>query len=125
MTPDFVAVVMIVVLFYQFGLRYVLTYRLTDEDVRAVLFGIVPLSVRKYRFITEVHTTSFLEGDFFTLAWRVPNRLITARVVTIFSRGSESLFFGAVLYTPDDPEGFARELRRRVYQQTGRLPLGS
>lgn len=125
MTPDFVAVVVIVVLSYQFGLRYVLTYRLTEEDVRAVLFGVVPLSVRKYRFITEVRVPSFLEGNFITLAWRVPNRLITVRAVTIFSRGNESLFFGAVMYTPDDPEGFARELRRRVFQQTGHLPLGS
>jgi len=110
---------------FHFGMRYMLTYQLTDEDVRAVLFGVVPLSVRKYRFITEVHVASFFEGDFITLAWRVPNRLITAQVVTIFSKGSESLFFGSVLYTPDDPEGFARELRRRVFQQTGRLPLGS
>ena len=104
-------------------MRYALTYRLTDKDVRAVLFGVVPVSIRRYRFITEVHTTSFLEGDFFTLAWRVPNRLITGRAVVIFSKGS--LFWGAVSYTPEDPEAFARELRRRVYQQTGRLPLGS
>jgi hypothetical protein len=124
LTPDFIAVVMIVVLVYQFGLRYVLTYRLTDEDVRAVLFGVVPLSVRRYRFITEVHTASFLEMQF-AWVWPVQNRL-TGRGVMIFSRrGSESLFFGAVLYTPDDAEGFARELRRRVFQQTGRLPLGS
>jgi hypothetical protein len=61
--PDFVvAVVVIVVLLYQFGLRYVITYRLTDEDVRAVLFGVVPVSIRRYRFITEVRTTSFFEG---------------------------------------------------------------
>ena len=114
-----VAVLMYVV--YELGMRYVLTYRLTDEDVRAVLFGVVPVSIRRYRFVTEVHTTSFFEGQF-TLAWRVPNRL-TGRGVMIFSKGS--LFWGAVFYTPDDPEAFARELRRRVYQQTGRLPLGS
>jgi hypothetical protein len=123
LTPDFVAVVMIVVLVYQFGVRFVLTYRLTDEDVRAVLFGVAPLSVRRYRFITEVYTASFLEMQF-AWVWPVQNRL-TGRGVMIFSRGSESLFFGAVLYTPDDPDGFARELRRRVFQQTGRLPLGS
>jgi hypothetical protein len=102
-------------------LRYTLTYRLTDEDVRAVLFGVVALSVRRYQSITEVRTTSFFEG-YFTLAWRVPNRL-TGRGVLIFSKGS--LFWGAVLYTPDDPEEFARELRRRVYQATGWVPLGS
>ena len=119
----FVVLVVLVLLVYQVGMRYVLTYRLTDEDVRAVLFGIVPVSIRRYRYITEVHTSSLFEGEFINLAWRVPNRLITGRWVTIFSEGS--LLWGAVVYTPDDPEGFARELRRRVYQKTGRLPLGS
>jgi len=33
--------------------------------------------------------------------------------------------FFPILFTPDDAEGFTRELRRHVYQQTGRLPLGS
>jgi len=123
LTPDFVAVVMIVVLVYQFGLRYVLSYRLTDEDVRAVLFGVVPLSVRRYEFITEVYTASFLEMQF-AWVWPVQNRL-TGRGVMIFRRGSERLICGAGLYTPDEPEGFARELRRRVFRQTGQLPLGS
>jgi hypothetical protein len=118
---DFILFVALVLLFYQFGMRYVLTYRFTDEDVRAVLFGVVPVSVRRYRFITEVHATSFPEMRF-SLSWRIPNR-ISYQGVVILSRGS--LLWGAVLYTPDDPEGFARELRRRVYQQTGRLPLGS
>jgi hypothetical protein len=120
--PELIAFPIVVLLVYQFGLRYVLTYRLTDEDVRAVLFGVVPLSVRRYQFITEVYTASFLEMQF-VLTWRVTNRF-TGPGVVIFSRGS-SLFFKAVLYTPDDPEGFARELRRRVFQQTGRLPLGA
>ena len=106
---------------YELGMRYVLTYRFTDEDVRAVLFGVVPVSIQSYRFITEVRTTSFFEGRF-VLAWRVPNRL-TGRGVMIFSKGN--LLWLSVFYTPEDPEAFARELRRRVYQQTGRLPLGS
>ena len=125
MRPEIVLVVaaiaVVYLVYHQFGLRYTLTYRLTDEDVRAVLFGVVALSVRRYQSITAVRTTSFFER-YFTLAWRVPNRL-TGRGVMIFSKGS--LFWGAVFYTPDDPEGFARELRRRVYQATGRVPLGS
>ncbi len=122
MAPDFIAFVMVVLLVFQFGLRYVLTYRLTDADVRAVLFGLVPVSVRRYESITEVHTISPLES-LFTFAWRVQNRLFIGQGVMVFSKGS--VFFGAVLYTPNDAEGFARELRRRVYQQTGQLPLGS
>ena len=120
--PELIAFPIVVLLIYQFGFRFVLTYRLTDEDVRAVLFWVVPLSVKRYQFITEVYTASFLEIQF-ALTWRVTNRF-TGPGVVIFSRGS-SLIFGAVLYTPDEPEGFARELRRRVFQKTGRLPLGS
>jgi hypothetical protein len=121
LSPDLIAVliVMIVLIFYQFGLRHVLTYRLTDTDVRAVLFGAVPVSVRRYRFITEVHATSPL-GSPFSLALRAQNRFI-GQGVMVSSSGS----FFPVLYTPDDAEGFARELRRRVYRQTGRVPLGS
>jgi hypothetical protein len=55
-------------------MRYALTHRLAEEDVRAVLFGVMPVSIQRYRFITEVRTTSFFEGQF-VLAWRVPNRL--------------------------------------------------
>jgi hypothetical protein len=122
--PPVITVLIIFVLMYvvyEIGMRYVLTYRFTDEDVRAVLFGVVPVSIQKYRFITEVRTTSFFEGQF-VLAWRHTNRL-TGRGVMIFSKGN--LLWLSVFYTPDDPEAFARELRRRVYQQTGRLPLGS
>jgi hypothetical protein len=118
---DFIAFVMVVLLVFQFGTRFVLTYRFTDEDVRAVLFGVVPVSVRRYQSIREVHTISPLESLYF-MGWRVQSRLI-GQGVMVFSSGS--FFFGAVPYTPDDAEGFARELRRRVYQQTGQLPLGS
>jgi len=113
--------VVLALLLYQVGMRYVLTYRLTDEDVRAVLFGVVTLSVRRYRFITEVHTDSFFDMRFYP-AWIVANKF-ASRGVVIFRKGS--LFWGAVRYTPKDLEAFARELRRRVYKQTGRLPLGS
>jgi hypothetical protein len=116
---DFIVFVAVVLLVLQFGARYVLTYRLTDEDVQAVLFGIAAVSLRKYQSIEEVQVMSALEA-LFTPAWRVQNRVV-GRAVAIYRRRG----FFPVLYTPDDPEGFARELRRRVYQQTGRLPLGS
>ena len=52
---------MIVLLIYEFGMRYVLTYRLTDEDVRAVLFGVAPVSVMRYESIEEVKSINPLE----------------------------------------------------------------
>ena len=123
MPADLVMAILIVVLLvYQFGVPYILTYRFTDEDVRAVLFGVAAVSVRRYQFIREVHTISPLATLFF-MGWRAQNRFVGQGVMVISSGGM--VFFGAVLYTPDNVEGFARELRRRVYQQTGRLPLGS
>ena len=122
LTITFLIICVLMYVVYELGMRYVLTYRLTDEDVPAVLFWVVPLSVRRCQSITEVYTASFLEMQF-ALRWRVTNRF-TGPGGVIFSRGS-SLIFGAVLYTPEDPDGFARELRRRVFQKTGRLPLGS
>ena len=65
---------MIVLLVFQFGLRYVLTYRLTDTGVWPVLFGVVPVSVRSYQSIREVHTITPLES-LFTFAWRVQNKI--------------------------------------------------
>jgi len=59
--PDIIAFVMIVLLIYEFGMRYVLTYRLTDEDVRAVLFGVAPVSVMRYESIEEVKSINPLE----------------------------------------------------------------
>src|SRR5215212_11972934 len=98
---------MIVVLVYQFGLRYVLSYRLTDEDVRAVLFGVVPLSVRRYEFITEVYTASFLEMQF-AWVWPVQNRL-TGRGRVSFGGVTRSLVSVPFINSPATPEGFARK----------------
>ena len=81
----------------------------------------VPLSVRRYRFITEVHTDLFFDMRSYP-AWIVANKF-ASRGVVIFSKGS--FFWGAVRYTPKDPEAFAKKLRRRLYQQSGWLPLGS
>jgi hypothetical protein len=86
--PDLTVLIfaLLIYVLFDFGLRYVLTYRFTDENVRAVLFGVVALSVRRCQSITEVHTTSFFEGQF-TWVWRVTNRL-TGHGVLIFREGS-------------------------------------
>jgi hypothetical protein len=116
----FILVVALILLFWQFGMRYVLTYRFSDEDVRAVLFGVVPVSIRRYEFIKEVQVLSPLAALF----W--PTNMAHSRFIArgvLISYGS--VFFRAAFYTPDNVEEFARELRRRVYQRTGQLPSGS
>ncbi len=42
------------VLFYQFGLRYVITYRLTNRSVLIMLFWVVPIFCISYRRIKEM-----------------------------------------------------------------------
>ena len=79
MPPDFVVFVTILVLSYQFGMRYVLTYRLTEEDVRAVLFGVAPVSVMRYEFIEEVKIFSALEA-LFRVAWRAQSKVVVGRL---------------------------------------------
>jgi hypothetical protein len=91
--PDFIAFVMVVLLVLQFGLRYVLTYRLTHTDVRAVLLGVVPVSIRRYQSIREVQTISPLES-LFTLAWRVHNKIM-GQGVMVFSSQNASTPTGA------------------------------
>jgi hypothetical protein len=112
--------VALILLFWQFGMRYVLTYRFTDEDVRAVPFGAVPVSIRRYEFIKEVQVLSPLAALFWPT--NMAHSRFIARGVLI---SSGSIFYRAAFYTPDDAEGFAQELRRRVYRRTGRLPSGS
>jgi hypothetical protein len=107
--PDFIVFVTILVLSYQFGMRYVLTCRLTEVDVRAMLFGVAPVSVMRYEFKEEVKIISALEA-LFRVAWRAQSKVV-GRTVMIRGRG-----FFPVLITPDDAEGFARELRRRANQ---------
>ena len=94
---------------YQFGMRYVLTYRLTDEAVRAVMFGYAPASAVRYEGVREARAISALEMLAWPV-WRAQNRLFGPAVL-IYGRG-----FFPVLSTPDDAEGV------RQGNEAARLP---
>jgi hypothetical protein len=113
--PDVIAVVMLVSLVYQFGLRYVLAYRFTDTRVQAVLFRVIPLSSTRYDRITGVSINDYWNAFSWPALW-FANRL-TGRFVLIRRSGP------SVLITPSKPEEFARELSLRVQEQTGEWPL--
>ena len=98
-------------------MRHVMTYRFTDEDVRAVVFGYAPASAVRYEDVEEARAISALQMPAWPV-WRAQNRLFGPAVLTC-GRG-----FFPVLCAPDDVEGFAREPRRRVYRHTGQPPLG-
>lgn len=109
----FMIFVAAVLLFYQFGMRYVLIYEFTETKVQAVLLWSLPVSSTRYELIKELRIISSLEA-LFQPAMRTENRL-TGPHVLIYRR----IF--PMLMTPDDPEEFVRQLRRRVYEETGRL----
>ncbi len=114
MPLDFVLFVAVVLLFYQFGLRYVLTYRLTDKAVQAVLFRVIPVSSTRYEDVEEIRHVSFWEALLYAHAWKASNKLLTGPIVLIHRRRHLP-----VLITPDEADEFVHKVRHRVHQQTG------
>jgi hypothetical protein len=100
---------------FQFGMRYVLTYRFTDTRVQAVLFRVLPVSSTSYERITGVSINPYARVFFGWVLW-VPNRVV-GPFVLIHRSGL------ALLITPANPEEFARELSLRVQERTGEWPL--
>lgn len=123
MTPDFIIVAALVLLFglllQHFVLRHILTYQLTEGSVRVVLFGTVPLSSTSYGRIEEIRQVTWAEAWRYPHAWRAANRLNGPFVLIHRKWGLP------VVITPEDPDGFVRELRERVYHETGEWPLVS
>jgi hypothetical protein len=111
------AVVLLVVLGHYLQ-RHIFNYRLTDSSVQAVLFGKVAVFRVSYERIEQVRVISFGEALRYVLAVHAGNRL-GGPVVLICRRSFP------VLLTPDNPEEFARDLQRRVYERTGQRPLTS
>jgi hypothetical protein len=109
--------------FLQFGYRYVLTYRLTDRSVSITLFGLLPIFCIRYDTIEELERISAQEATF--KYWHpgrgaaYGNRFF-GKIILVRRKGKRP-----VLLTPDDAEEFMQEVRQRVYQHTGQLPLGS
>jgi hypothetical protein len=106
------------VLFFDFGMRYVITYRFTDTRVQAVLFRKLPVCTIGYDRINEVSIDPYLKVLIGPALW-VPDRLMGSFVAIRRRSGL------AVLMTPDDPEKFVRELGLRVQEWTGEWPLVS
>ncbi len=112
----------LVLLFLQFGLRYVITYRLTDTSLQITLLGLLPIVRIRYDSVQELKRISLREATFNFPPWRgsdYRNRIFGNAVLVVRKRKRP------VLLSPDDAEEFMREVGRRVYGQTGRLPPGS
>jgi hypothetical protein len=104
-------------LFFQFGMRYVITYRLTNRRLEVRLLGFLPVSMTSYDLITEVSINDYLKGFFWPRIWMV-NRLVGSFVV--ISRSGLPL-----VVSPEKPREFTRELSLHVQEWTGEWPLVS
>jgi hypothetical protein len=66
---------------YHFGMRYVITYHLTDRRLEVRLFGFLPVSMTSYDLIDEVRINDYLKALFWpTYVW-MTNRLVGSFVV--------------------------------------------
>ena len=117
MGHEFIIAFAAFLLFFQFGMRYVITYHLTDRRLEVRLFGFLPVSMTRYHLVEEVRINDYLKGFFLPAIWMV-NRLMGSFVV--IRRSGLPL-----VISPAKPREFARELSIRVQEWTGQWPLVS
>jgi len=115
---EFIIVLAALLLAYHFGMRYVITYHLTDRRLEVRLFGFLPVSMTSYDLIDEVRINDYLKALFWpTYVW-MTNRLVGSFVVV--RRG-----WVVLVISPAKPQEFARELSLHVQEWTGQWPLES
>lgn len=110
------------VLFYQFGMRYVISYRLTNTSVLVMLLWAVPIFRISYRRIQEIRVPGRVEAPSDLAPLNFGNRLWGRPGYSVLIRRKWGL---PVLISPDDPEKFLHELRQRAHQRTGEWLLVS
>ena len=107
--------ILAVVLFAQFGLRFLITYKITSNATDVVLCGVVRLKRIPFADITSVETVSFRDLNPLVnvrsiLAVRLGNKLFGKGVLVTQKSG---LFRLSVL-TPDNPDEFVRGVRDHI-----------
>ena len=117
MSLEFVLAIAAFLLAYHFGMRHVITYRLTDRRLEVRLFGFLPVSTTRYDLIDEVRINDYLKAFVWPSFW-MANRLVGSFVV--IRRGGLAL-----VISPAKPREFARELSLHVQEWTGEWPLVS
>jgi hypothetical protein len=105
-------------LFYQFGMRYVITYHLTNIRLEVRLFGFLPVSMTRYDLIDEVRINDYLKAFAWPIRVWMVNRLVGSFVVV--RRGGLAL-----VISPAKSREFTRELSLHVQEWTGEWPLVS
>ena len=105
-------------LFYQFGMRYVITYHLTNVRLEVRLFGFLPVFMTRYALIDEVRINDSLKAFAWPIRVWTVNRLVGSFVVV--RRGGLAL-----VISPAKLREFTRELSLHVQEWTGEWPLVS
>jgi hypothetical protein len=115
---EFILALAAFLLFYQFGMRYVITYHLTNIRLEVRLFGFLPVSMTRYDLIDEVRINDYLKAFAWPVRVWMVNRLVGSFVVV--RRGGLAL-----VISPAKPREFTRELSLHVQEWTGEWPLVS
>ena|SRR6266508_1006192 len=95
----------------QFFGRYFLSYVVTEESVKIVLFRFLTVLRIEYRDIAGVELLSFKDSLWPSLAWRFGNRLFFKEVVVIEKRKG---IFSRVIITPDNAREFVAQMSRNL-----------
>jgi len=98
---EFILALAAFLLFYQFGMRYVITYHLTNIRLEVRLFGFLPVSMTRYDLIDEVRINDYLKAFAWPIRVWIVNRLVGSFVVV--RRGGLAL-----VISPAKPREFTR-----------------
>jgi len=104
-----------IVLFAQFGLRFLITYKIPSNAIEVVLCGVVRLKRIPFGDITSIEIVSFKDLNPLVnvrsiLAVRLGNRVFGKAVLVTQKSG---LFRLSVL-TPDNPDEFVRGVMEKI-----------
>ena len=81
MGHEFIITLAALLLAYHFGMRYVITYHLTDRRLEVRLFGFLPVSMTRYDLIDEVRINDYLKAFAWPIRVWMVNRLVGSFVV--------------------------------------------
>jgi hypothetical protein len=106
-----IVLVVMALLFFGMGAlpKLLLSYKITDSDIRVLLFGAIPIYWIPFRKITEMH-----EAPFHEVALVPGVHLFTrtfARRVVIEMRDKWFIF---AFLTPDNPAAFIADVKRHM-----------
>ena len=112
MGHEFIIAFVAFLLFYQFGMRFVITYLLTNIRLEVRLFRFLPVFMTRYDLIVEVRINDYLKAFAWPISVWTVNRLVGSFVVV----RRDGL---ALVISPAKPREFARELSLHVQEWTG------